>query len=201
VNQGVGLGDAREVFASAPGQLVGIVRHTLDSFAGEHARGNRHAAVEVFVDEPADLDKFAFGVLTDDHEVNVAGRLVSQRTFDPVQQARRPIVHVLVEALAHLEGEQPGGQRVVDVGQPHGPEVDRFKILENVQTVVRKERPGLLVVARSIGEFFRRNPEPESLRRRIQHADARRDDFVADPITRNHGDSVLTCHILQSWLK
>jgi len=150
-------GDEARAEAAVPslaalGESERIVSDTLDALACEDARVQCKAVVEIIMCESAGLDELTLGVLSDHDEVDIRRRLVPQGTLDARQQAGGPVVDVLIEALANLEGEQPGRQRVIHIGQTDRPEVDRVESLERVKRVIRKELAGLLVVSRAVGK-------------------------------------------------
>jgi hypothetical protein len=67
------------------------------------------------------------------------------------------------------------------VGRADRAEEDGVELLQLLETAFGNVRAGFLVAVRAPVEVLELEPDPELL----QHLDARRDDFIADPVTRD----------------
>src|SRR5690606_18533840 len=68
----VGLGGAGDVLAALAGQLEGEFQHTIRAGAGEYAFLDHDFALRAFKQNAAAVGVFAFGVLADDEEIDIA---------------------------------------------------------------------------------------------------------------------------------
>ena len=95
----------------------------------------------------------ALGVLAHDHPVEVRRRAALQRRVDAGQDARRPHVGVLVEALADLQPQAPQRDVVRDVRVAGRAEQDRVLVAQRVEAVGRHHHAVLPVVVAAPVEF------------------------------------------------
>jgi hypothetical protein len=85
----------------------------------------------------ADARIFAFGVLTHDHPVEVAGLASLERCIDAGEYPCRAQVGVLVEALADRQTQPPQRDVIRNVGIAGRTEEDRILITECRQAIGR----------------------------------------------------------------
>jgi hypothetical protein len=88
-------------------ELEGEPHDSLDPDARHHRDVGRRLDRVALVDAAADPRVLAFGVLAHDDPVQGVARAAAQRRLDAGQDAGRPHVRVLVEALADLSGAGP----------------------------------------------------------------------------------------------
>jgi hypothetical protein len=112
----VALGDHRQQLARPrPRQLEGEAHDALDAGAGHDRHVGGGLDRVALVHAAADAGVLAFGVLAHDDPVEVVRTAALQRRVDAGQDARRPHVGVLVEALADLQPQAPQRDVVGDV--------------------------------------------------------------------------------------
>ncbi len=120
--------------------------HALDADARHDRHVGRGLDRMALVHAAADAGVFAFGVLADDDPVEVVRPAALQRRVDAGQDARRPHVRVLVEALADLQPQAPQRDVVRDVGIAGRAEQDRVHVADRVEAVGRHHHAVLAVV-------------------------------------------------------
>ncbi len=123
---GIGFGhDGQQPAGSAHRKIAGEAGDPLDAGAGEdrdiHADLDRQPPMRT----TADAGIFALAVLAHDHPVDGTAELRPQRARQAGQQARRPDVGVLIEALADGEAQTPERDVVGQIGVADRAEVDR----------------------------------------------------------------------------
>ena len=84
----------------------------LASLPGEYRRLDRYLVREIPILEPADVRVLAFGVFTDDDEVDVVWFDVLERRSYARQQDRRPDARVLIESASNRQ-QQPVQRNVI----------------------------------------------------------------------------------------
>src|SRR5688572_3578636 len=139
----------------------------------------------------ADAGVFALGVFADDHPVELPSLHFPQRAGDARQYARRTHVGVLVERLADRQPQSPQGDVIGHVGRAGRAEQDGIVMLDLVAAVGRHHAAMLLVVVRSPVEAVDLEREAAfPARQRLQHLDARGNDFGANPVAGDGCDPV-----------
>ena len=119
---------------------------------------------------PAGAGVLALRVLAHHDPVELARRDVAQRTRHARQQARRPDVGVLVEALADRQAQAPQRDVVRDVGGADRAEIDRIEAAQLVEPVVRHHPAMGAIVSRAPVEALQLDLEPGLARReRAEH--------------------------------
>ena len=152
------------------------------------------------VDAPADAGVLTLGVLADAHHVDVGRSAVGERGGEASQQAHRPQVDVLIEALTDAE-QQVGGDAIRHRRRADGAEVDRVEGGEPSHAVFIHHALMFQIVftaPRQLGEVQR---DSAAARRRFEHGDARRDDFFADAVTGDDRNSMRGHQLVGSRLK
>jgi hypothetical protein len=132
---------------------------------------------------------FAFGILANDHPVDVLS--VSQRTGDSRQHARGANVRVLIETLADRQPQSPQRHVIGNVGRPHRTEENCVEAFQLFETTFRNVVPVRFVVLAAPREML--DVEAKGFiaaGEYFEHLKARCDDFDSDPIPRDRGDSV-----------
>ncbi|MNP07878.1 hypothetical protein D3C76_999230 [compost metagenome] len=148
----------------------------------------------------ADRRILALGVLADHHEIDVPGFAPGQRTRHTGKQPHRTDIHVLIEVTAELQQRTPQGNVIRHFVRPaHGAKVNRVEALELFEPVGRHHLPVFQVVI-AVGpvEHFDAQVQLPFLRGLLQYPQPFRQDFLADTIAGNRGDSKWFTH--QSWL-
>ena len=178
-------------------EVEGELEDAVDADAGHDGFLHHGLAVGAFEDLAADAGVFAFGVLPDDVEVDVAGLTSGQRAGHAGHQPHRPQVDVLVERAAELQQAAP--QRDVvghHVGPADGAEVDGVEAAEFVEPVVGQHLPVLdVVVGAGVVEVLEVELQVEGGGCGVEHAQAFGDDFGADAVAGDDGDAVGVGHV------
>ncbi len=189
----VGLGDDGELPPRPPlRQSEGKAHDAQHARAGEDRGLRRDFLGQAAMDAPAIAGIFALAVLAHDHPVEVARRAVAQRRRDARQHACRPHIGVLVEALADRQPQSPQRDVVGNVRIAHGAEEDRVATFQALQPVLRHHAAVLSVVVGAPGKMFDLEAEAAIARlERGEHAEPGGDDFFADAVGGNGGDSIL----------
>ena len=181
----------RQLARPGPGQLEGEAHDPLDAGAGHDRDVGRGFDRMALVDPAADARVLAFGVLAHDDPVEVVRTAALQRAVDPGQDARRPDVGVLVEALADLQAQAPERDVVRDVRIAGGAEQDRVLVADRGQAVLRHHRAVPAEVVAAPVEVLEREAEAAARPgERLQHLLAGRNDFLADAVAGNGRDRV-----------
>src|SRR6202008_3972692 len=128
----------------------------------------------------------ALGVLAHDDPVDRAAFV--QRRGDARQDASRPHVRVLVEALTDRQTQAPERNVIRHVGRADRAEEDGVESLQLLQPALRDVAPGLLVAFRAPVEML--ELQPKAVGGALEHLHARGNDFGADAIAGNGGDPV-----------
>src|SRR5438045_3133964 len=165
-------------------ELEGEAVHALDAAAREGGHLDGDFSRQPVMYAAAGARVFTLGVLAHDHPVDVAPAI--ERRLDAGQHSRRPHVRVLVEPLADRQAQAPERQVIGHVRRAHRAEEDGIERLQALESPVRYVLAGLLEALRAPVEVL--ELEPETVRRALQHLDARRDYLVADAIAGNRGD-------------
>ena len=131
----------------------------------------------------ADTRVLAFGILADDHPVEVLCAASLQRPVDAGQQSRRPHVRVLIESLANFEPQAPQRDVIRDVGIAGGTEQDRVLALERREPIIGHHDPVSPIVVAAPVEILEFETERTVRgRQRLEHLLARRNHFLADAV-------------------
>ena len=158
-------------------------------------------ALGALVHPPADRRIFAFGVLADDDEIDVAGRAVGERRGNARHQPAGPQVDVLVEAAAKRDERAP--QRDV-IGHGRRPadraEEDRVQRPELRRTSPRASCARASRSNRSSSRSAPLEADAEPAARGLEHAHAFGHHFLADAIAGNDGDAVRLASFVHHWL-
>ena len=109
----------------------------------------RHFVRRADVNAAAEARVFAFGVFADAHHVDVRGAAVGERRGQAGQQAHRPQVHVLVEALADRQDQIPDGDVIGHRRRADRAEIDRVERGQPLEPVLVHHPAVPRVVARS----------------------------------------------------
>ncbi len=133
----VRFGDARHVLPLAPARgLEGVADDALGPHAGEVVDLDGRFVRSARVMGAAEIGVLAFGVLTDDDQVDVVRPDVLERAVDARVEHGRPDVDVLIETLAHaekrLDGDVVRRQRLV----PQRPQEDGVEGPQLVQVIL-----------------------------------------------------------------
>ena len=190
----VRLGGRRKVLlGSALSELEGESQHAVDADACHHGLLNHHLARRIGEDAAADRRIFAFGVFAYDIEVDVARLAVRQRRGNAGHEPDGAEVDVLVELAPELQQRSPQRDVVGDLlGPADRAEEDRIMRPDLLLPVVRQHLsvPGVIVERREI-ERVEAQVEAVLPGHSLQDRAAFRHDFLADPVARNDGNSVM----------
>ena len=172
-------------------QPEGEAHDALDAGAGHHRHVGGGLDRVALVDAAADAGVLALGVLAHDDPVQVLGPAALERAVDAGQDARRPHVGVLVEALADLQAQAPQRDVVGDVRVAGRAEQDRVLVAQRVQAVVRHHHAVRAEVVAAPVEVLELEAEPlAGGGQRLQHLLAGGNDFLADAVAGDGGDPV-----------
>ena len=138
----------------------------------------------------ADVHVHAFGVLAKDHEIDVFGPAVLQRTQPLVEQPHGPVIHVEIELEARAQQDVA---RVTHVGDPRIAEradVDGVELIAQHRVAVRREADaGLQEIVRAVRQHLEVEGAAEHAPDRADHLDRFRRDVNANPVAGNHRDA------------
>jgi hypothetical protein len=139
----------------------------------------------------------AFGVLAEDHEVDVFRPHVLQRAQLLVEEADGTVVDVEVQAEAHSEEDVRGVAVVGDARVSHRPEQDGVEVGRQHGERVRRQRdPRLQIMIRAPFEVLEAQPAAGGGSGGFQGADRFRRHFDADPVPRDDGDAEVLAHVV-----
>ncbi len=203
----VGLGGRGQVARRAAlRQIEGELEDAVHAGAAHDRFLDHDLALGAAVHAAADAGIFALGVLAHHVEIDRAGRArlaaaVDQRAADAGHQAYRTQVHVLVEAAPELQQRAP--QRDM-VGHRIGPadraEKQGIVAAQGVEPAVGQHLAVTrVVVAAGEVEMVALQRKAEPARGGIQHAQPFGHDFLADPVSGNHGDAIRTHGMRSAW--
>ena len=174
-----------------------VLQHAVDTDARHHRFLHHHLALGAREDSSADAGVLALGVLAHDVHVNLAGLAraavaTHDRRDDARHQTRRSQVDVLIKLPPELQQRAP--ERDV-VGNLLGPadraEEQRVVSANLVLPVVGQHLPVLLeVVPGGEIEVVELQIDLELGRRCLEHTNALGDDFLADAVPWDDGDSL-----------
>src|SRR3546814_452071 len=142
------------------------------------------------MDPSADAGTLALAVLAHDHPVQVGRRAVAQRAADAGQQARRPHVGVLIEALADRQPQAPQADMVGHPRVAGGAEQDRVEAADALQAVGWHHPAVPKVMVRAPVEPLDLETERLALLQYGQHRQARLYDLGADAVAGYRRHSV-----------
>ncbi len=191
---GVGLGDDGEVLARpGAGQFEGEAHDPRDAVPGEHGDFGADFFRLAAMGAPADAGIFALAVLAHDHPVEITRPDIGERTGQAREDARRPDIGILVEALADLQAQPPERYVVGNRGIADRAEKDGVEFAKSVEAVVGHHPAGLAIVVGAPGKVGRHDPEIAGPpRQRLEHPQPGRHDLGADAVARNGGNPVIT---------
>ena len=139
----------------------------------------------------ADAGVLALGVLAHDHPVQIFRLAALQRCIDAGQDAGRPHVGVLVEALADLQPQSPQRDVVGNIRIAGRAEENRVLAAERIEAVGRHHLAVLAVVVAAPGELLELKGELVVWRsQRFQNLPAGGHDFLADAIARHQRNPI-----------
>ena len=187
----VRLGGRGEVLLrAAPRELERVPEYAVGARPGEGALLHDGFPLGAFEDAPADRRVFAFGVLANHPEIDVALFAPGERRLDPRHQAHRAEIHVQVEAAAHRDQELPQGYVIGHAGKTAGAEEHGVVIPDRREAVFGHHAPVLQAVLAAPGKFVPLECDAEFPACGLEHAHALRHDFLADAVAGDDGDPV-----------
>ncbi len=186
------VADVRWRASRVRGQFEGVAQNAVDARPRHHGFLHDHFAIRAGEHAAADRRVLAFGVFADDEEVDVARLPAGERAGHPRQQANRSQIDVLIELPAHQQQRAPQRNMVRHDGRPADRAEENRVVRADPLLPVLGHHPAVpaVVVARGEIEFIDLQLESESLRCRVEHAHPFGDDFLADAVPGNDGDSV-----------
>ncbi|KAG1436868.1 hypothetical protein G6F57_020485 [Rhizopus arrhizus] len=169
--------------------------HAVGADAREHAFLDDDFAFGPLEQAAAAVGVFAFSVLTDDEEIDVARLAVRQRGRHARHQANRSQIDVLIKFATEFEQRTP--QRFV-IRHRGGPtdrtEEYRFVLADLRLPVVRHHLAVRGVVVAAPVEMIPLEINAEARRNGIQHFQAFRHDLFANPVSWNYRNLVFLSH-------
>jgi hypothetical protein len=188
----VRLGDHRQVPAGPrPGELEREAQDPFDACARHDRHVHRGLDRQPLVHAAADAGVFAFGVLAHDDPVEVFAAAGAQRALKPRQDAGRPHVRVLVEALADLQPQAPQRDVVGNVRVAGRAEEDRVLVAQRIQAIGRHHRAVCAEVVAAPVEMLELEAKAGGgVGQGLQHLLAGRHHFLADAVAGNGRDAV-----------
>ena len=159
-----------------------------------HHRLLRHEfTVGVREHAAADGGIFALGIFAHHPEIDIAGLAVGERRRHAGHQPHRAQIDVLVELAPEFYQRAPQGNVIRDFRRPADrAEIDRVVLADFRLPVLRHHLAVLLVIVpgREV-EMIEMHGHAVLFRRRLQHAQALRDHFLADAVAGNDRDPIL----------
>ena len=141
------------------------------------------------MDAAAAAGIFAFGILTHDHPVEIAGTGMAQRRGDAGQDPGRPDIGVLVKALADREAQAPQRDVIGDIRGADRAKVDRVEFLQSGERIRRHHHAVFAVIRGTPVEGFDIELHvAQALLQAFERLNAGGDDLGADPVGGNGRD-------------
>ena len=190
--QTVGFGCGGQRFAwAAFRQFEGVAQDPVHAAAGKDRLLNHHFMLGAFIGAAAKGGIFAFGIFAHHVKINIAGLFTRQRAGDAGEQAHRAQVDVLIELAAELQ-QRPPQRNVVGNGirPADGAEVDSIEALQLLAPVVRHHLAimGVIFAACPLHLLEAQRQIP-TLCGGLQHANPFRQNFFANSVTRDGGNT------------
>ena len=174
------------------GELERELQDAVDAFAREHRFLEHDLALGALEQAPADRRILAFGVLAHDDEVDVARLAIGERRRDAWHQPAWTHVDVLVEAAAELDQRSPERHVIRNGGGPADRAIEnRLERRKRLEPVLRHHPAGARVMLAAPIEVREFEVDAEPRRGDLEHAQPFGNDFAADAVTWNDGDSML----------
>ena len=191
--QRVRLGRAGEQLARPLHRgLEAVARDPLDPVAREHAQLLRDFLRPSHVKPSADPAVLPLGVLADADHVDVGRGPSRERRIHAGDEAHRPQVDVLIEALADRQDQLPDRDVVRHGRIADRAEVDRVELLQPIEPVLVHHLPVRAIEIAAPRELDELDARAARRRRFLDDRDPRRDHFLPDTITSDH---CYSCHI------
>jgi hypothetical protein len=170
--------------------------------AGDAAAGEDAGLLDDFIGRPgvhtpADARVLAFRVFADADHLDVRGGSMRERRLDAGQEADRPKVDVLAEALPDGENQFPDGDVIRHARRANRAQVDRVEPAQRLESVGRHHTTRLQVVVAAPGELDELQCEPVPRGRRQQHAHPGWNHFSPDAVSSDDRDA-MSAHELPS---
>ncbi len=195
VGQNVGLGAEGEFLGlvSFTGVLEGVADAALHTLAGvDHLLDGDLIGGALF-QETADAGVQAFGVLPHDHEVDLFGSLVGQRSLHVRIELHRAQIDVLIQSEAEVQEDALLQNTRFHLRMADGAQVDGVEILEDLQRVVGKHLCGFQVVLTPVVEMSELKLDLEDFGDAFENLQAFLNHLRAGPVTGNY------CNFVHVW--
>ena len=168
--------------------LEGEAQDAFDPGAGENGCLDRHLVRRADMHAPAGARIFAFGVLADAENVEVAA---PQRTLDALEKAVRADVGVLREALADRQQQSVQRHRVRNrLGPTHRAEQNGVEATQCLDAVGRHHRAMRLAIGAGPREALALQRKSRDAGGLVQNLPGDPRDVDADAVAGNEGDPV-----------
>ncbi len=171
-----------------------MAHDALDAVPGEDAGLLRHFVRRADVETSADAGVLAFRILAHAHHVDVGGAASGERRAETRQQPHRPQIHVLVEALADRKNQIPDRDVIGYGRRANRAEIDGVERGERLQAALLHHPAVAKVVIASPGQLRERHGHAGAARGGFYRREARRHDFAANAIARDHGYTKTVTH-------